>query len=368
MPPPPSDLQRKLLTWYHTHRRSLPWRNTQDPYAIWVSEVMLQQTRVDTVLRYFPRFLKAFPTLQHLAQAPLDEVLRLWQGLGYYARARNLHRAAREALDRYGGFPNTYEDFLALPGVGPYTAAAVWAIAFGAPKLPLDGNVRRVLSRLYDLDTLQNRIYHQHGTPLMQGLSPQDTSRMAQALMELGALVCTPRNPRCTQCPVQSLCMARQRGTVSLRPPRRPRRSRPHYTVVLAYLVDPQGRVLLTRRRPEGFLGGLWELPGGKVEPGETLEQALHREIHEELGLSLPQDLLYHGAVNHGYTHFSVTLHLFEAPMTQEPRWLRGPVAYAWVLPREFQRYPMPRGTEKALALRRNRPRLPFPSDSKGPR
>ncbi len=350
-PLPPREIQGPLLAWYHRHQRPLPWRQTRDPYAIWVSEVMLQQTRVETVLRYFPRFLEAFPTLERLARADLDEVLRLWQGLGYYARARNLHRAAREALARFGGFPTTYKDFRSLPGVGPYTAAAVWAIAFGKPFLPLDGNVRRVLSRLFDLDTQNPRVYQQHGQPLLEHLPPQKVSAMAQALMELGALVCIPRAPRCDACPLQSLCLAHRRGTVHLRPPRRARPPRPHHTVVLAYLVNPQGQVLLTRRAPEGFLGGLWELPGGKVEPGESLEQTLRRELQEEVGIRHLEHLRYHGSVRHGYTHFSVTLHLFSAETAEEPRWLQGPVAYAWVPPERFSEYPLPRGTEKALQL-----------------
>ncbi len=358
-PPSPRVLQQRLLGWYRRHRRDLPWRSTRDPYVIWVSEVMLQQTRVETVLQYFSRFLQAFPTLQHLAEASMDEVLRLWQGMGYYARARNLHRAAQEALARFGGIPPTYQAFLSLPGVGKYTAAAVWAIAFGEPHLPLDGNVRRVLSRLFDLDTLRESVYRQQGTPLLQGLKPREVSEMAQALMELGALVCTPARPACSSCPVHDLCLARQRQTVAQRPPRRRRPPRPHHQVVLAYLVDSQGRVLLTRRRPEGFLGGLWELPGGKVEPGETLEQALRRELHEEVGIRQLENLQYLGSVDHGYTHFSVTLHLFEAHTRETPRWLRGPVAYAWVWPQEFHRYPLPRGTEKALQLRSSRALFP---------
>ena len=344
-------LVETLLRWFHRHARDLPWRRTKDPYRIWVSEVMLQQTRVDTVLDYYHRFLEQFPTLEDLANAPLEAVLKAWEGMGYYARARHLHRAAQQAWQQYRGFPPSYKAFRALPGVGAYTAAAVWAIAFGERHFPLDGNIRRVLARLFDLATLRDLDYREAGEPLLNAVPDGEVSAFVQSLMELGALICTPQNPRCSECPVRSFCQAYAQGTIPNRPLKKPKKPRPHYEVVLAYLLNAQGRVLLTRRKQEGFLGGLWELPGGKVEPGETLEQAVRRELYEELGLHLPDNLEYLGRVQHGYTHFSVTLHLFRGRVEAEPRWVRGPETYRWVPPDEIASLPLPRGTHKALAL-----------------
>jgi len=347
----PSAIQKTLLSWYRKHARDLPWRRTSDPYAIWISEVMLQQTRVETVVPYYRRFLERFPTIKKLAGAPSERVLKAWEGMGYYARARNLHRAARESIRRHRGFAPGYEAFLDLPGVGPYTAAAVWAIAFGEPRLPLDGNIRRVLSRLFDLDTLRDSVYLERGRDLVGGLRSSQVSPMVQAMMELGALVCTPRNPDCAACPLRRSCKARARGVVDDRPRRRPKRERPHHDVAVVCLRNEEGKVLLARRRETGFLGGLWELPGGKIERGEDPEEALRRELREELGIRRVARLEYVGCVDHAYTHFSVTLLLFEGRTRQNPTALDGPTAVRWVPPRSIGRYPIPRGTQKALEL-----------------
>ncbi len=348
------SLATKLLRWFQANARDLPWRKTRDPYAIWISEVMLQQTRVDTVLDYYERFLRQFPTIEHLAKAPLEAVLKAWEGMGYYARARNLHRAAQEAWQRYRGFPPTYKSFRKLPGVGAYTAAAVWAISFGERHLPLDGNIRRVLARLFDLATLKDSEYRAVGEPILQEVPDTEISVFVQAVMELGALVCTPKSPRCPECPVRSSCLALARGTVLERPLKRAPKPRPHYEVVLAYLQNDRGEILLTRRKKEGFLGGLWELPGGKVEPGESLKQAVRRELYEELGLQISEDLEYLGHVRHGYTHFSVTLHVFLGRTNHDPQWIRGPETYRWVPASQVHTLPLPRGTHKALGLIKN--------------
>ena len=350
-----TGLQRKLLDWYRSAARDLPWRRTRDPYEIWVSEVILQQTRVETGVRYFAPFLKAFPTLEVLASADEQAVLKVWEGLGYYRRARNLHRAAHEALQRFGGLPERYEEFRSLPGVGDYTAAAVWSIARLEPHLPVDGNIRRVLSRLFDLDSLRDEDYRRVGQPLVETLPPRQVGSLVQSLMELGALICTPREPRCGDCPVKRHCLARLRGTLSQRPPRRARPSVPHHEVVIAYLRDAHGRVLLTQRPERGMLGGLWELPGGKVEPGETLEAALRRELREELGLTRVRIEQARGSVRHAYSHFTVRLHLFDVRLSApcaRPGPLHGVADARWIRPDQIGDYPVPKGTQKALALR----------------
>jgi A/G-specific adenine glycosylase len=342
---------RALLAWYRANARDLPWRRRREAYEIWISEVMLQQTRVETVLAYYEPFLERFPTLAALAAARLPRVLKAWEGMGYYTRARNLHRAAREALRRHGGLPREHEALRELPGVGAYTAAAVSAIAHGERHLPIDGNIRRCLARLFDLATLREAAFREAGAPLLAGLTRREVPAAVQALMELGALICLARRPRCEDCPVRSECRAHARGVIAERPLARPRRSRPHHDVVVACLRNRQGAILLTQRAPEGFLGGLWELPGGKVRPGEARARALRRELREELGLQGIRDLREVGAVDHAYTHFSVTLHLFTGRTNRSPARLRGPVAARWVAPGRIGGYPLPRGTQKLLAL-----------------
>jgi A/G-specific adenine glycosylase len=346
-----TKFQRALLAWYRVAARDLPWRRTRDPYAIWVSEVMLQQTRVETVVAYYGRFLARFPTLAGLARARQADVLKAWEGMGYYGRARNLHAAAREAIAAYGGLPATRDELLHLPGVGRYTAAAVASIAHGEARLPVDGNIRRVLARIFDLPQPREAQWRALEGPLLAGLTRRQVPHMVQALMELGALVCAPREPRCGDCPVRGDCGARRAGTIALRPPRKARRAIPHMEVAIALLRNRAGEILLTQRAPEGFLGGMWELPGGKVHPGETLEAALRRELREELGLRGVRELRPLGSVDHAYSHFSVTLHLFEGRSAARIGPLHGPVAARWVAVESVTRYPLPRGTYKALAL-----------------
>lgn len=348
----PRGVQRALLAWYRISARDLPWRRTRDPYAIWVSEVMLQQTRVETVRRYYGPFLERFPNLEALAASPVDDVLKVWEGLGYYRRARNLHRAAVQSLAAHGGLPPDQTAFRRLPGVGAYTAHAVWAIAFGASHLPLDGNIRRVLARLLDIDSRGDAPLYAGGLPLLENLTRRQVGHLVQALMELGALVCLPRNPDCPNCPLKRRCRAKRRGTVSQRPGRRLRRAIPHHEVVIAYLLNGRGQLLLVQRPPEGLLGGLWELPGGKVETGETLEAALQRELWEEVGIRRLRARRYLGCVEHTYTHLKVTLQLFEGTTRQRGKLGRGPVAMEWIAPEQLGDFTLPRGTHKALALR----------------
>jgi len=315
-------LTKSLLAWYEANDRDLPWRRTHDPYAIWVSEIMLQQTRVETVLPYYERWMARFPDLQSLAAASQEEILTLWEGLGYYSRARHLHRAAQLLVAEYDGrLPETAAELKGLPGIGPYTAAAIATFAFGADAIALDGNLRRVLSRLFDLrldprtPQGERRLLAQTADLLPRGRA----SEFNQALMDLGTTLCTPRSPDCLRCPLARGCLANARRTQARRPVRSRRRPIPHRKITAAVLRR-NGDVLVGRRREGQLLGGLWEFPGGKQESDETLKACLRRELREELGVKVVvgEEI---GAFENAYTHFRVTVHAFECRLASgEPR------------------------------------------------
>jgi len=301
-----------ILDWYRTNARSLPWREQQDPYKTWVSEVMLQQTRVETVIPYFERWMKRFPTISSLAQASQQEVLSEWEGLGYYSRARNLHQAARIiAADSDGQLPQDIDQLRQLPGIGRYTAGAIASIAFNQDVAVLDGNVRRVLARVFNVgipaksSAGENQLWHL----AQENLVPGSAGNYNQAVMELGALICTPRQPRCDACPISALCTAYSLGIQEERPVKEPKPALPHYLVSSA-VIQQDHQVLIAQRPPAGLLGGMWEFPGGKVEPGEDLVEGLKREICEELGVDIRVGASL-GVYQHAYTHFRVTLHAF---------------------------------------------------------
>ncbi len=345
-------IREMLLDWYRKNRRRLPWRQTQDPYRIWVSEVMLQQTRVETVIPYYERFLSAFPDAGTLARADLQDVLRVWEGLGYYARARNLHRASRIVTRRFGGrVPDDPDALRSLPGVGPYIGAAVLSIAFSKPFAVVDGNVKRVLSRLFQIKEPVNRpgaaaVFQQQADRLLHRADP---GAFNQAVMELGALVCTSKNPACGRCPVGRFCGAFQSGTVLRYPAREKKKPVPEYAVAVG-VVHKKGRVLITRRKSEGLLGGLWEFPGGKIAEGETPEEACRREIAEETGLQVSVTERI-ARVRHAYTHFKIVMDVFCCEVESGRVKLNGPVDFAWVLPPQLEDYPFPKANRKFIPL-----------------
>jgi A/G-specific adenine glycosylase len=334
-----------LLAWFALSARDLPWRRERTPYRVWVAEVMLQQTRVETAVPYYGRFLARFPTVQALAQSPLEEVLKIWEGLGYYARARNLHAAARQVADQYNGrLPDTFEELLALPGVGRYIAGAVASIAFGRDVAAVDGNVRRALSRVFGIREDVTRVAVQRELEaLATDLLPQgQAGAFNEALMELGATVCLPRAPHCDGCPLCDLCRAYAQGQPEALPVRRPRKRVPHHDVAAAVIIRADDRVLVAQRRADDMLGGLWEFPGGKREPGETLPECLVREIREELGVEVDvtegEPLI---GIKHAYTHFRITLHAFRCQLVSgEPRCLDC-AAFRWVDVAELDALPM---------------------------
>jgi A/G-specific adenine glycosylase len=351
MTPRKQAFSRKLVAWYRVHKRPLPWRKTGDPYKIWVSEIMLQQTTVGAVIPYYEKWLKRFPDIKSLASASLQDVLKAWQGLGYYQRARNLHRSAKILIQKYGGkLPDGYEELRGLPGFGPYSTAAVLSIAFDQPYPVVDANVRRVLMRILGI---RGEAGAERDKILLDRLIPHFPKKYAgtfnQALMELGALVCKPRNPLCLLCPVQTFCLAFERGEQEVIP--RPKKRTYHKIEAVVAIIRKDGKILLQKRPPSGLLAGLWEFPGGKKKAGEGLKAALAREIREELGVEVKQ-AKFLMIVKHAYTQFEVMLHAYECTLQGEPLLKKN--SHRWVGLRSLQKYPFPSGSAKIVNALRN--------------
>jgi A/G-specific adenine glycosylase len=306
-------LPSKLLAWYDRHRRILPWRaaagERTPPYLVWLSEIMLQQTTVATVGDYFHRFVKRWPTVEALADAPLDDVLSAWAGLGYYARARNLHACARAVTERHGGrFPESEAELLALPGIGRYTAAAIRAIAFDHPASAVDGNVERVIARLYAIETPLPDAKAEIGLRAAELVPRQRAGDYAQALMDLGATVCVPRSPRCVICPLMGDCEARKRGIADELPRRLPKADKPTRRGVAFVLSRKDGAVLLRKRPPKGLLGGMDEVPSSDWREGELMLAEALRQAPVPANWKLLA-----GGVRHTFTHFHLELTIAHA-------------------------------------------------------
>jgi A/G-specific adenine glycosylase len=308
-----TEIPRLLLDWYKTNKRDLPWRRTKDPYRTWVAEIMLQQTRVDTVIPYYERFLKRFPDVRVLARARVDDVLKAWENLGYYSRARHLHEAARVVVKQFGGkIPAVMEDLRKLPGVGAYTAGAILSIAFGRRFAAVDGNVIRVIARLFAIEDpvdgskAKNRI----GEIAERLVPASEPGHHNQALMDLGSGICTPRSPACPTCPLAAVCKTRKKGIQESIPVKKMSAALPHREAAVALIRNDRDEILLIKRPGRGLLGGLWSFPGGVLKEGDVPAAGLRRSLREELGLKVipGREML---SVEHGYSHFSVTVHVF---------------------------------------------------------
>jgi A/G-specific adenine glycosylase len=342
----------KILTWYAQHRRDLPWRKTRNPYSIWISEIMLQQTQVETVIPYYKRFLSRFPTIRSLAGSSLDDVLKVWENLGYYSRARNLHAAAREIVTKgKGRIPKTLEELLSLPGLGPYTAAAILSFAFGQRIAAVDGNARRVICRLFairesvHLSKTQRRI-----SALAADLVPEkDSASFNQGLMDLGASICSPKKPSCGLCPLGDLCQAFRKGIQDSLPVNKKRDPLPHKDITAGIIADAGGRLLIVQRPMTGLLGGLWKFPGGQRNPKEAIEDALERSAREELGIRIRVEKPMI-SVKHAYTHFRITLHAFHCKREAgRPRALTC-LRWKWVPSSDLNRFPFSKADRKIIA------------------
>jgi A/G-specific adenine glycosylase len=355
--------QAALLDWYDDVAAALPWRDNLDPYRVWLSEIMLQQTQVAAVIPYYERFLTAYPTIYALAAAPLAAVLKQWEGLGYYSRARNLHRAARMVAHDMGGhFPTTAEGLQQLPGIGRYTAGAIASISFDERAPVLDGNVIRVFARLTDLeaDVTQTATTNQLWELAEQWLPAARVGDYNQALMELGRTVCKPRNPLCAECPIQAHCQAFAHDTQDERPVRTKRATTPHYDVTAGLIWNARGQLLIAQRPLDGLLGGLWEFPGGKQEPeDESLEACLQRELREELAIEVNVGDLF-VVVKHGFTHFRITLHTFTCEYVSGPPQSIGVRDWAWARPDQLDGYSFGKADREVIAALQARDNMLF--------
>lgn len=347
----PESFSTTLFRWYKKNYRHLPWRQTKNPYFIWISEIMLQQTTVQSVIPYFENWTKIFPDITSLSQAPLQKVLKAWQGLGYYQRARNLHAASKIVVKSHKGkIPKNYDVLKKLPGFGPYTTAAVLSLAFDLPYPVIDANVRRVLMRLTGLAKEANT---RHDKMLLDFLYPRLPKKYLgtfnQAMMELGALLCRPKNPACLLCPFPEGCKAFIQGKQEVIP--KPKKRIYKKVEAVVGIIKKENKFLIQKRPPDGLLAGLWEFPGGKMKSGETQKQALRREIREEL-LCEVQAANFIVTVRHAYTHFQVTLHAFECRLEQNPRLDKD--VQRWVTLKGIQNYPLPSGSAKIIRYLEN--------------
>ena len=340
-----NHLRSALLAWYEANKRALPWRESSDPYRVWLSEIMLQQTRVDQALPYYHRFIGAYPTVQALARADLQQVLLCWEGLGYYSRCRNLHKAAQ--MITHGDtprFPNRYEEWIALPGVGPYTAAAISSICFHEPKAVVDGNVIRVVSRYLGIssDVRQSSTQKFIQSVVDTWIDPTQPGAFNQAMMELGATVCTPHKPECNRCPLSDHCVAFHTLKVDILPYKSSKAPIPEHAIVVGIIRNAQGQLLISKRPANKMLGGLWEFPGGKMEADETPEQALHREVWEELGIRV-QILRELKTLRHTYSHFKIQLKAYLCLHTEGTPQAHSSDDIRWIQKSEVLQYPFPK-------------------------
>ena len=339
-----------ILSWYKHNSRNLPWRTEKDPYRIWLSEVMLQQTRVSTVIPYYKKWLKRFPSIQDVANADIDDVIKEWEGLGYYSRCRNFFTACTIVVNEYRGIiPRDWSTFRSLPGVGDYTATAVLSIVFNYCSPVIDGNVCRVMARLLSYDKNVNNGILEFRLELEKLIDKNQPGDFNQAMMELGSLVCKKSKPECYACPISQFCKSYNDGTVEKFPIISRKKTRPHNTIV-AGIIWHKKKFFIQKRPYNGLLGGLWEFPGGKVKKGENLSEALIREIHEETGLSVFVEKKV-GSINHEYSHFSITLHLFNCRLPNNLKKGEPSESQRWISPRTYSQYPFPKANHKLFSI-----------------
>jgi A/G-specific adenine glycosylase len=345
-------LGRKLLAWYKQHQRSLPWRKTTDPYRIWISEIMLQQTQVNTVIPYYQRFIKSFPDVRTLAAAPLQDVLKAWENMGYYSRARNIHAASHIIVNQWDGrIPDKLEEIKTIPGIGEYTSGAILSIAYRQSVPAVDGNVRRILSRLFAIrkpvdDPREQKKLRDLAALLVPAKHPGEFN---QGLMDLGATVCRAKNPDCSHCPLSGLCRARLHDLQNILPTTRKTPAIPHRQAAAAVIRNSEDLLLVVQRPARGLLASLWKLPGGFIEEGENINDFLRQCVKEELNISIRVGR-YLASVDHIYSHFRLTLQAFDCRLLKGNPEARACQNWRWATSAQLKKLPMSNIDRKILA------------------
>ena len=344
-----SKIYSPLISWYLTNSRSvyMPWRKSKNPYNIWVSEIMLQQTQIERAIPYYERWIKKFPSIKSVALSNESSILKMWAGLGYYKRALNFHRACKILNDTNGGrFPESIDSFIDLPGVGDYISSAVFSIAFNEPVPVYDVNVNRFISRLLSIDTTKVSAKNKAKKYLRELVSrSKNASELNQAMMDLGRYICTISGPSCDRCPVSGECIALDLGTTSKYPIKTKKKTKPHYKVVIGFIWNGD-KLLINKRPTDKMLGGMWEFPGGKLKDGENPKRGLEREIMEEFNINVkieePLDRF-----THSYSHFSIDIEGYNCKYLSGKIVHEDNMPYRWIRPKQLASLPFPRASEK---------------------
>ena len=338
----------KLLDWYDLNHRKLPFRSTKDPYKIWISEIMLQQTQINTAVPYYNQWVKMYPTLSHVAKAKFSKLLKIWEGLGYYARCNNFHKSSKIVMDQYNGvIPQDYKKFMSLPGVGEYTAAAVLSIAFDKKIPAIDGNVKRVMSRYLGIKNITPKNYNRIKNKLKSWISNQRPGDFNQAMMDLGSIICRSTKPICIKCPIKKSCKGYLNNSPEEYPLKLVKKKIPSVIVVVA-LIWRKNKFYIQKRKINSMLGGLWEFPGGRIREGEFLISALEKRVRDECGSEIIVNEKI-GVIKHKYSHFSITMHGFNCKEKSKIE----PVAkdHRWISSKQIDQFAFPKANHKLFSL-----------------
>ena len=338
-------MYRELLNWFYQNKRTLPWRRGRTPYRVWVSEIMLQQTQVNTVIPYYKKWIKKYPTLKSFKESNLDDVIKMWEGLGYYSRCHNMYNTAKLINST---FPNKYEDLINLPGIGDYTAKTILAIAFKKNLVGIDTNLERIGYRILGLKTKTKRNQKRVIKYLEENQCTNNPGDYNEALMDLGSSLCKASITYCNQCPLKNICKAYASSSPILYPTPKVRKKIPMYDIAVS-VIEYKNKILITKRLNKNFLPGLWEFPGGKIEKNETAIQAIIREVKEETNLTVSNPIFL-GNIKHKYSHFGVNISLFIS-FPKSIKSLNLSQEYRWIRMKDILNYPLPKANHKMLDI-----------------